>query len=164
MMPWLPPSPGHQQPRYWLHTIRRPLPFMSKDFNSLNREEILTNISSMVAPENDKFRCNQWLKCGQNGHGNNVRRPYCLLTFCSGADQRKHQSTASLTFVRGIHWWPVVPLTKGQWRGKCFHLMTSSWKRFYMFCWVIYKLHMCTSIYSETLFLTANLPNTGCSL
>ena len=25
----------------------------------------------------------------------------------SGADQRKHQSPASLAFVQGIHWWPV---------------------------------------------------------
>ena len=42
-------------------------------------------------------------------------------TVYSGADQRKHQSSASLAFVRGIHRsphkWPV--------RGKCFHLMTS---------------------------------------
>ena len=29
------------------------------------------------------------------------------LTVCSGPDQRKHQSSVSLTFVRGIHWWPV---------------------------------------------------------
>ena len=29
------------------------------------------------------------------------------LTFYSGADQRKHQSSASLAFVRGIHWWPL---------------------------------------------------------
>ena len=28
--------------------------------------------------------------------------------------------------MREIHQWPVVSLTKGQWRGKCFHLMTSS--------------------------------------
>ena len=41
----------------------------------------------------------------------------------SGADQRKHQSPASLAFVRGIH----RDRTKGQQRGKCFHLMTSSW-------------------------------------
>ena len=34
-------------------------------------------------------------------------------TFYSGADKRKHQSSASLA-------------RKGQWRGKCFHLMTSS--------------------------------------
>ena len=29
------------------------------------------------------------------------------LTVCSGADQRKHQSSASLAFVRGIHMWPI---------------------------------------------------------
>ena len=28
-------------------------------------------------------------------------------TVCSGKDQRKHQSSASLAFVRGIHRWPV---------------------------------------------------------
>ena len=32
---------------------------------------------------------------------------------CSGADQRKHQSSASLAFVRGIHRWPVVSPHKG---------------------------------------------------
>ena len=31
----------------------------------------------------------------------------------SGADQRKHQSSASLAFVRGIHRWPVNPPHKG---------------------------------------------------
>ena len=41
---------------------------------------------------------------------------------CPGADQRKHQSSASLAFVRS----PVNSPHKGQWRGKCFHLMTSS--------------------------------------
>ena len=35
------------------------------------------------------------------------------LTVCSGADQRKHQSSASLSFVRGIHWWPVDSPHKG---------------------------------------------------
>ena len=50
----------------------------------------------------------------------------CSIAF-SGAYRRKHQSSASLAFARGIHFWPVVPLTKGQYRGKCFHLMTSSW-------------------------------------
>ena len=37
--------------------------------------------------------------------------------FFSGKDERRHQSSASLTFVREIH----------RRRGKCFHLMTSSW-------------------------------------
>ena len=50
----------------------------------------------------------------------------------SDADQRKHQSSLSLAFLRGIHRGPVnsghrVPRTNGQLRGKCFHLMTSSW-------------------------------------
>ena len=44
----------------------------------------------------------------------------------SGAGQRKHQSSASLAFVRGIHRDQWIPRTKGQLRGKCFHLMTSS--------------------------------------
>ena len=49
------------------------------------------------------------------------------LTVCTGADQRKHQSSTSLAFVRGIHWW--IPRTKCQQRGKYFHLMTPSWKK-----------------------------------
>ena len=44
----------------------------------------------------------------------------------SDADQRKHQSSASLAFVWGIHRDRWIPRTNGQLRGKCFHLMTSS--------------------------------------
>ena len=32
---------------------------------------------------------------------------------CSGPDQRKHQSSASLAFVKGIHRWPVDSPHKG---------------------------------------------------
>ena len=46
----------------------------------------------------------------------------------SDADQRIHQSSASLAIVRGIHRDRWIPRTKGQLRGKCFHLMTSSWR------------------------------------
>ena len=49
-------------------------------------------------------------------------------TVYSDADQRKHQSSASLAFVWGINRDRWIPRTKGQLRGKCFHLMTSSWK------------------------------------
>ena len=35
------------------------------------------------------------------------------LTGCSGTDQRKHQSSAPLAFVRGIHRWPVNSPHKG---------------------------------------------------
>ena len=48
-------------------------------------------------------------------------------TVCSGTDQRKHQSSASLAFMRGIHRWPVDSPHKGPVTRKCFHLMTSSW-------------------------------------
>ena len=48
-------------------------------------------------------------------------------TVYSVADQRKHQSSASLAFVWGIHRDRWIPRTNGQLRGKCFHVMTSSW-------------------------------------
>ena len=44
----------------------------------------------------------------------------------SDADQRKHQSPASLAFVRGIHRGPVNSPHKWSLTRKCFHLMTSS--------------------------------------
>ena len=34
-------------------------------------------------------------------------------TVRSGTDQRKHQSSTSLAFVQGIHWWQVNSLHKG---------------------------------------------------
>ena len=46
-------------------------------------------------------------------------------TVYSDADQIKHQSSASLAFVWGFHRDRWIPRTKGQLRGKCFHLMTS---------------------------------------
>ena len=47
-------------------------------------------------------------------------------TVYSDADQRKHQISASLAFVWGFHRDRWIPRTKGQLRGKCFRLMTSS--------------------------------------
>ena len=41
---------------------------------------------------------------------------------CSGADQRKPQSSASLSFVRGIHRWPVNSPHKGPVTRKMFPL------------------------------------------
>ena len=41
-------------------------------------------------------------------------------TVYSGADQRKHQSSVSLAFVRGIHRWPVNFQHKGQVTRKIF--------------------------------------------
>ena len=49
------------------------------------------------------------------------------LTVYSDANQREHQSSTSLAFVWGLHRDRWIPRTNGQLRGKCFHLMTSSW-------------------------------------
>ena len=58
-------------------------------------------------------------------HQSPASRFFCSTVY-SGADKRKHQSSASLALCwefAGDRW---IPRTKGQWRGKCFHLMTSS--------------------------------------
>ena len=61
--------------------------------------------------------------CGLNRHYSDVIMnpmasqitgvPLVCTTVCSGTDQRKHQSSASLAFVSGIHWWPVDSPHKG---------------------------------------------------
>ena len=48
------------------------------------------------------------------------------LIVYSEADRKKHQSSASLAFVRGIHRGPVNSLHKWPVTRKFFHLMTSS--------------------------------------
>ena len=48
-------------------------------------------------------------------------------TVYSDADQRKHQSSALLAFVRGIHRGPVNSPHKWPVTRKFFHFMTSSW-------------------------------------
>ena len=48
----------------------------------------------------------QWRNSERNGVLNH-RRLHCCSSVGSGADQRKHQSSASLAFVRGIHRWPA---------------------------------------------------------
>ena len=58
----------------------------------------------------------------------------------SGADQRKHQSSASLAFVRGFHWWPVNSLHKGP----------VTWK---MFPWCHYEARWCTAPWMRSMGL-----------
>ena len=54
----------------------------------------------------------QWCHNGRDGVSNHQPH-YCYPTVCSGADQRKHQSSASLVFVRGIHHWTANYPHKG---------------------------------------------------
>ena len=60
-------------------------------------------------------------------HSDVIMGAIAVYWVCSGADQRKHQSSASLAFVRGIHRLPVNSPHNGPVMRKCFHLMTSSW-------------------------------------
>ena len=55
----------------------------------------------------------------------------CSVVF-TGAYKRKHQSSASLAFVRGIYRWPVDSPHKGSVTSKL--LMTSSWSVACMLC------------------------------
>ena len=60
--------------------------------------------------------------------GVSIYQPHdCLPNRLFGYRSKKPQSSASRDFVRGIHRERWICRTKGQVRGKCFHLMTSSW-------------------------------------
>ena len=54
----------------------------------------------------------EWRHNGRDGVSNHRRLVVCLTVY-SGADHRKHQSSASLAFVRGIHRWPTNSPHKG---------------------------------------------------
>ena len=57
--------------------------------------------------------CLHTLPWRHNGHdGVSNHQPHDYSTVYSGRDQGKHQSSASLTFVGGIHLWPVNSLHK----------------------------------------------------
>ena len=68
------------------------------------------------------------LRWRHNDHdGVSNHQPHgCLLNRLFRRRSKKHQSSASLAFVWGIHRDRWIPRTTGQLRGKCFHLMTSS--------------------------------------
>ena len=68
-------------------------------------------------------------------------------TVDSDPDQRKHQSSASLTFVWGIHRGPVNTLHKWPVTRKMFHLMTSSWSHVMnTSCWPWHTLEHITML------------------
>ena len=63
-----------------------------------------------------------WLKEATTHHNGVIMSPMAsqinsltivYLSVYSGADQRKHESSALLAFVQGIHWWPVNSPHKG---------------------------------------------------
>ena len=71
------------------------------------------------------FLTSQWRHNGRDDVSNH--QPHdCLLNRIFRHRWKKHQSSASLAFGK-FSGDRLLPRTKGQWRGKCFHLMTSSW-------------------------------------
>ena len=63
----------------------------------------------------------QWRHNGRNGVSNH--QPHHCLPNCLFRRRSKKTSKLRVTGVTGDRW---IPRTKGQWHGKCFHLMTSS--------------------------------------
>ena len=61
-------------------------------------------------------------------------------TVCSGEDQRKHERSASLAFVMGIHRWPVNPRHKGPVTRKMFPFDDVIMQRhfFYLFYFILF--------------------------
>ena len=70
--------------------------------------------------------------------------PVVCSTICSGVDQSKHESSASLDFVRRIHGWPVDASHKGPVAKK----NASIWWCHYSISW----------IWDTEIFLYINLP------
>ena len=73
------------------------------------------------------FKPLQWLYNERDGVSNH-RRLICLLNRlfrCASKETSKLRVTGLLWGEFTCDRW--IPLTKVQWRGKCFHLMTSSW-------------------------------------
>ena len=84
----------------------------------------------------------------------------------SGADQRKHQSSGSLAFKRGIHRGPVNSPHKWPVARKTFHSMTSSWHAHGFallgcFCYITSSRRI-VIIYPGTFLLTQAYWHNGC--
>ena len=82
--------------------------------------------------DNKKWETCSLIKMTSSGGRWRLKSPASLfcLTVCSGADQRKHQRSASLAFAR----WPVASPRKGLKTWKVFHLMKPScYKSFLVF-------------------------------
>ena len=75
----------------------------------------------------------QWRYNERDGVSNHQPHDFVYSTVYSGADQRKHQSSASLAFVRGIHRWPVNSLHKGPVTRKVFQFDFTTSSRYVAF-------------------------------
>ena len=120
--PWLLKSPGHQKPcaekMYSGLSWGFPPPAPAQCKKNIKNENIWWYICSN--------HYSNVIMSSMASQITSVDISMVCSTVCSDADQRKHQSSASLVFVRGIHGWPANSPHKGPVTRKCFHLMTSS--------------------------------------
>ena len=86
----------------------------------------------------------RWRHNESDGFSNHQPYAYVYSIVYSGADQRKHQSSASLAFVRGIRRWPVNSSHNGPVTRKMFpfimnlnhgNLKSSHWLQNRCQCW-----------------------------
>ena len=108
----------------------------------------------------------QWRHNERDGVSNHQSRDCLLKRLFSGADRRKHQSSASLAFVRGIHRGPVNSPHKWPVARKTFHSMTSSWHAHGFallgcFCYITSSTRI-VIIYPGTFLLTQAYWHNGC--
>ena len=88
---------------------------------------VVTTITTTLRPIPNHVTTNHYKNVIMSAMSSQITGTYnACSSVCSGADQRTHQSSASLAFVRGIRRWPLDSPHKGPLRGKLFHLMTSS--------------------------------------
>ena len=102
-------APGHQYPQWWLNIdFIWPVSYQNITF-------IMNSITKHIYFLENEIKSNTALQWHHNEHDgiSNHQQLDCLLIICSGADQRKHQNSTSLAFVRGIRWWPVDSPHKG---------------------------------------------------
>ena len=97
------------RPSLWLVSVRHfnKLSAPSQYFSVRNQTRISHNVPYFIGSHN-----NDVIMSTMASHITSLTIVYS--TVYSGADQRKHQSSASLTFLRGIHRWPENFCTKVQ--------------------------------------------------
>ena len=100
-MPWFFASSGHQQPWYWLCEIGKSWSSTRKDSNYLYH----INVEDWHKHYNDIIMSMMVSQI--------TSLVMVYSSVYSGADQRTHQSFASVAFVQGIHQWPVNSPHKG---------------------------------------------------
>ena len=80
------------------------------DINNNNKNIVMCHPNNILSKSESAwvyYISLQWRHNGRDGISLTGVSTVCTAV-CSGADQRKHQSSASLAFLRGYHWWPVA--------------------------------------------------------